>query len=151
MDLQSLVPLGAIVIALIVPYMTFRYSNRQEHQKWLREERLNSYATFCEHANMAAYTIPEETINSDRFIIAFASSAVRVGLIASSSVATRASGLYNWLVEDETPWPLPPELHAKYDEQYGLLSKAMRDELGLHHGSIAPAQRFARQRSQISK
>ncbi|MEU6858201.1 hypothetical protein AB0B28_04910 [Glycomyces sp. NPDC046736] len=43
MDAQDWLMLVTVLVALAVPYMTFRLTVRLEHHRWLRERRQEAY------------------------------------------------------------------------------------------------------------
>lgn len=131
MILQYLLPLGTIAIALIVPYLTFRFTSRHEHHKWLREQRVDAYNRFCEMVNTVAFSPSDATSDSNEFLREFAASGIRVDLVASLPVVEKTNEIYEWLSNSEMDWPLAEEHLAKYHDYYEILMEAMRDELGV--------------------
>jgi hypothetical protein len=48
MNSQTWLSIGTVLVAIGVPFLTFRLATRLEHQKWLRERRLETYTAFFE-------------------------------------------------------------------------------------------------------
>ena len=143
MDFQNWISLGTICVAVSIPYLTFRLASRQEHQKWVREQRLEAYVEFVSISNEVAVFFDPDSADAVQANQRYVNCAVRVGMVGSPVVVAHLEEFDKWFTAI-CPWPGPDYLEPQHDRRIEELVAAMRRELGLHHGIVAPLKPRAR-------
>jgi hypothetical protein len=145
---QNWLSLATVLVAIAVPFLTFRLVSRQEHLKWTREQRLNAYVDFLTVINEIATFETPESVEADQGIMRYGSrryseSAVRLSVVASPQVAARLDEFDAWFTAVKK-WPVSNTAEPEFDQHYFALTTAMRRELGMHRGPDAPSRPRAR-------
>jgi hypothetical protein len=148
MDASTLVAISALVIALTVPWMTFRLALQQDHRRWMREQRTALYVDLLVEAHAEADHLEfrlEDDETQARFrkhhVDLRLSSLERARLGARANLlGSRAVGAIFGRMESESLWALlrsGRELEARrIDARYRLgqlldqLQAQVRKELG---------------------
>lgn len=130
---------ATVFVALAVPFLTFRLASRQEHVKWVREQRLHAYVDFLTVVNEIATFEVVEQAHVDQGMRRhgsrrYSESAVRLSVVASPKVAAQFDAFDTWFATVEK-WPVPDTVEPEFDRHFFALTGAMRHELRMHRGS----------------
>lgn len=148
MDPQYWLSAATVFVALAVPFLTFRLAARQEHMKWVRDQRLCAYVDFLTVVNETATFANPAPAEVDQGVQRYGSrryaeSAVRLSMVASPRVAERFDKFDAWFTEVEK-WPVSDVVEPEFDQYYFALTRVMRRELKMHRGPGSTSRLFAR-------
>lgn len=140
----------AAIIAIIVPWMTFRLALRQDHKRWLREQRSQLYVDILTEAYAEARYIYRKTTASGGHhqaavlptqddLRASAMARARLGARGAIYGSETVNQLFNELLAAISRSAIAPKdadhgivNHVLLDKLHDQLAEAIRKELGAH-------------------